>query len=113
MAKEPLKKNFVNELIDVQLLPRLKAMGYLLVCLSLGSLSYGYFSEQVASPYDDGFQTPLELFSASGFDIQEDTPIFVLNRKEKIQFYIVAGLFAVVSITCFTLVHRKKKRLGI
>lgn len=103
-------KKKLKDICDFQLLPRLKLMGCLLLILGISLFSYGYFSKEIASDYDLE-ETPLALFSAAGFEEGSDeNPPFELNRKEKIQSYIISLIFVGIGSLCLFLVRFKKKQ---
>ena len=109
---EPSAKAALHHAIEKKLIPRLRVMGFILFAFSLCSLSYAYFSMSYDSPFDDdGFLSVTEETAFSGFSFEDDpaSPPFELTPGERLNFYIVAAIFAAVGIGCLA-ISKKKQR---
>jgi len=111
-VKDLTSKTTIHHAVEKVLIPRLKAMGFILLSFSLCSLFYAYFSAEFESPYaSDGFTSPDEMQLASGFSLNDDpaSPAFELTVPERLNFYFVAFVFASTGTGCILLSVKKKR----
>ncbi len=100
---------------DMQLLPRLRFMGYLLLFFSGCALCYSlFFASDVPSnlAYDlstDGFTSPEEMEYAAGLSLNENAS-FTLFQVERYNAYIVTLSFAIVGSICLLSAYQKQKK---
>lgn len=103
---------------DIQLLPRLKFMGYLLYGFASITLCVAIFAPKADSIYtelaQDNVLTPQEMEQGSGLSLlTEDTSLLELDPREVFNFFYVSALFALVGTSCFLLFYKKKKNIRV
>lgn len=104
---------------DIQLLPRLKFMGYLLYGFACITLSVAIFApKSSASIYttlaQDQIETPQEMEQSSGLTLLgEDEALLEFDPREVFNFFYVSALFAIVGTSCFWLFYKKKKNIQV
>ena len=94
--------------MELQLLPRLRWMGFLLLFFSLCSFLYSLFFAADIPASSDSFETPLEMEQTSGLSMAS-TPSFEMFQVERFNAYIVTFCFALVGGICLLAVWKKKK----
>lgn len=103
---------------DIQLLPRLKFMGYLLYGFASITLSVAIFAPKSDSIYtelaQDNVITPQEMEQSSGLSLlTEDESLVILDPREVFNFFYISALFAIVGTSCFLLFYKKKKNMRV
>lgn len=103
---------------DIQLLPRLKWMGYLLYGFACITLSVAIFAPKSDSIHtrlaQDNVLTPQEMEQSSGLSLLiEDESLLELDPREVFNFFYVTALFALVGTSCFWLFYKKKKTMQV
>lgn len=103
---------------DIQLLPRLKFIGYLLYGFACITLSVAIFAPKADSIYtelaQDNVVTPQEMEQSSGLSLlTEEESLVVLDPREVFNFFYISALFAVVGTSCFLLFYKKKKDMHV
>ncbi|MBI3236267.1 MAG: hypothetical protein HYZ48_00935 [Chlamydiales bacterium] len=105
-----------KEQSELQLLPRLRWMGFLLLFFSVCSLFYSFFfatdipSNIAQDLATDQFLSPAELQQVSGLPMT-NTPSFEIFQVERFNAYIVTFCFALVGGICLLATWKKEKRL--
>lgn len=106
MDQHSQKKKRITE-IEKQLLPRLRAMGTVVMVFCILSLAYATFST-AAAPES---QTPEGLEASSSIFGPITSPFLTLTPNERKKCFLMAGIFSVIGAGCYILAFRKKKEL--
>ena len=89
------KKTQKLSILDRQLIPRLRFMGYLLICFSIISFAWGLFL--VIGPTSE---TILDAEAAS------ETSLF---SNGKVDAFSIFGIFALVGALCIVIANKKQR----
>jgi hypothetical protein len=112
---EELKSSIPTHLdVEKRLLPRLKFMGYLMFafCFAAFAFALSIKEEEIIAPStQEGLIEPDEMEAVARFELLQDDGELELSPTEVLNFYLVAGIFAVIGTTCFLIAWRKKKKL--
>jgi hypothetical protein len=109
-VKDVTEKFAIHLEIEKKLIPRLKAIGLILLSFSACSLLYAYFTPSYNASSTDHFATPSDLEKVAGLSLDDpDSPPLELTPTERLNFYFVSFIFTAVGLTC-VLISKKKKR---
>ncbi len=93
-----------------KLLPRLKFMGYVMLILSVASLTFA-----IAAPTETEVlaaeQTPSPRLQIAGLPLENDEDLLEFASLEVLNYYLISAVFAMVGVGCFFTVWRKRKTL--
>ena len=102
-----MKKNKPDpKQVEKQLIPRLKAMGYILLVFASITFSYRF---TLTAPQEPKFELFNDEEAAAGFSFLDDDEAELLPTNPKI-YYLFSSLFATVGLLCITIARRKKKK---
>lgn len=102
-VKDVTEKFEIHLEIEKKLIPRLKAVGLILLIFSLFSFFYAYFSTTYENPFPSENLSQESLLD-DDFDIPPE-----LTATERLNFYVISGIFTAVGVTCLLICNKKKR----
>lgn len=108
---EKLKPKAPKQLeVERKLLPRLKFMGYIMVCITLATFAFAVTLPSETAMITEIQEKDFSHPSQSGIGTLEEDGLD-LSPRDVLNFYVVSFVFAVVAASCFLISWKKKKVL--
>ena len=104
-----MKKNVDPKKVEKQLIPRLKAMGYILLVFAVITLGYRFTLSTSQEPQFELFN---DEEAAAGFSFLDEDEEALLPTNPQI-YYLFASLFVAVGLICISVARRKATKLAI
>ncbi len=96
---------------EKKLLPRLRYMGFLLLFFSIFTLAYALIAEPYLDVPPD--ESAVIKEESMGLPDTDTNPDFILTKGQRLNLFLVAGIFGTIGLSCFFFFWKKKEQLHV